>query len=253
MKRFILPILLAFASLLHAAEPKHPAPCGCVAIDADKLHSPIAQVFRLFGDRSKLWPQGATLRVKFIEGNKGQQDRAWQRFQKVDALVNLTFVKVTAGQSDIRVGFGPYGHFSYLGRDATTISQRDRTFNAQLSTWDSVSEWDRVVIHEVCHAIGIDHEQAHPSAQIPWNKPAVYAYYLRTQRWSKAQTDRQVLERYTGPNFIGSAYDKDSIKQYAIDRSHVLDPRFAVGSNTKLSRRDIETLRDLIYPAILTP
>lgn len=230
-----------------AQEPTKPLANTCVAIDSKKLHNPITQVLFLWGQQSKFWPQNSTLRVKFLDGPKNDRDRAWLRFQKVDALVNLSFVRVTTGQSEIRVSFLREGHWSYLGRDCAGISQADPTMNLSLSQWDKSSEWDRVAIHEMLHAIGIDHEQAHPSANIPWNRPVVYADYKRTQGWSPAMVDRQVLDRYKGKEFIGSAYDRTSIMQYSIDRRHVTDPSFAVGWNRRLSLQDISTLKR-IYP-----
>lgn len=240
--------ILAILSLcLIAFTARAQAPQSCVAIDADKLHSPILQVLRLWGQQSKFWPQNAVLRVKFLDGTRTQRDRAWQRFQKVDGLVNLTFKRVASGESDIRVAFRASGHWSYLGRDCLTIPQNQQTMNLQLSSWSAASEWDRVAIHELLHAVGFDHEQAHPSASIPWDKPAVYADYARTQGWNRAQVDRQVLNRYSGREFMGSEYDRDSIMQYPIDKSHVTDPKFAVGWNSRLSVMDLATLKR-IYP-----
>lgn len=238
-------VILSLCLLAFTAQAQ--APASCVAIDADKLSSPIAQVLRLWGQKSKFWPQNSTLRVKFLDGTRSQQDSAWRRFQKVDALVNLTFVRVTAGESEIRVAFRNTGHWSFVGKDCAGISQRQQTMNLQLSSLDSTKEWDRVAVHEILHAVGLDHEQSHPSAQIPWNKPVVYADYARTQGWSKAQVDRQVLERYSGNEFFGSEYDRDSIMQYPIDKRHVTDPKFAVGWNSRLSVTDIATLKR-IYP-----
>lgn len=236
----LLLVLLAFTAQAQS-------PQSCVAIDADKLHSPLLHVLRLWGQQSKFWPQKSTLRVKFLDGTSAQRASAWRRFQKVDALVNLTFVRVSSGESEIRVAFRNSGHWSYVGNGALSIPQHQQTMNLQLSSFDSTKEWDRVAVHEILHAIGLDHEQAHPSANIPWNKPTVYADYARTQGWSKAQVDRQVLDRYRGNEFFGSEYDKDSIMQYPIAKTHVLDPKFAVGWNSRLSVMDLATLKR-IYP-----
>lgn len=224
----------------------------CVAIDADKLQAPIFGVRRLWGERSKFWPQGAALRVKFLDGSRSQQERAWTRFRKIDGLVNLSFQRVTAGESEIRVSFRGEGHWSYVGRDCLRVSERAATMNLQLGGWDGAGEWDRVALHEILHAIGFEHEQAHPSADIPWNRPVVYADYARSQGWSRSQVDRQVLNRYTGREFMGSAYDRDSIMQYRIDKRHVTDARWAVVGNWRLSVQDVATLKRT-YPAILIP
>ncbi len=240
--KYIVLSLLLIGSAFGQSQSK-----SCVAIDARKLHNPIVDALFLWGQPSKFWPHNTTLRVRFLDGTRSQRDRAWLRFQKVDALVNLSFVRVPAGASDIRVSFAREGHWSYLGKDCATISQREPTMNLSLSQWDDSGEWDRVTIHECLHSIGIDHEQAHPSSNIPWNRPVVYADYARTQGWSRAQVDRQVLNRYSGRDFVGSEYDRTSLMQYPVEKSHVLDPRFAVGWNRRLSIMDIATLKR-IYP-----
>ncbi len=43
------------------------------------------------------------------------------------------------------------------------------------------NEFSRTVIHEFGHALGCVHEHSSPAATIPWNRDAVYAYYLATQ------------------------------------------------------------------------
>lgn len=221
---------------------------SCVAIDAEKLKQPMAgRVLFLWGQKEKFWPQNTTLRVRFLDGSRGDRDRAWRRFQKVDELVNIALIRVPAGASDIRVSFAYQGHWSMLGTDCATIPQNEPTMNLSLSQWDNSQEWDRVAIHEMLHAIGVDHEQAHPSASIPWNRPIVYADYFRSQGWSRAQVERQVLDRYNGGEFIGSEYDPTSIMQYPIEKRHVTDARFAVGWNRRLSLQDIATLKRL-YP-----
>jgi hypothetical protein len=57
----------------------------------------------------------------------------------------------------------------------------------------------RTTLHEFGHAIGCVHEQASPAAAgvINWNKPVVYAYYLRSMGWDQARVDSQVL--YVNP------------------------------------------------------
>jgi hypothetical protein len=248
MKRLLLVLLFAWPALWSSDTLRAQS---CAAIDADKLAQPMAgRVLFLWGQRSKFWPQGATLRVRFMDGSKAQQDRAWARFQAIDKLVNLTFIRVSApSESEVRCAFRDRipGHWSYLGKDCLTIRQNRATMNLQLTTWDDASEWDRVALHEILHCAGFDHEQAHPSAAIPWNKPIVYRDYGRTQGWTPAQIDRQVLNRYDGKDFMGSEYDPASIMQYPVAREHVTDARFAVGWNRKLSVNDLATLKR-IYP-----
>lgn len=244
MKRLLL--LLVCACLVGCYIPARAQ--SCVAIDAEKLKQPMAgRVLFLWGQRAKFWPQGTTLRVRFLDGPRSDRDRAWSRFQKIDELVNIAFVRVPAGASDIRVSFAYQGHWAYMGKDAMTIPQNEPTMNLSLSRWDSIAEWDRVVIHELLHSLGFGHELQHPHASIPWNVPVVLSYYRQTQGWSDAQTRRQVLTRESSEDFSGTVFDKDSIMAYPVPRAHVTDPAFAIGWNKRLSLMDIARLRET-YP-----
>lgn len=220
---------------------------GCVAIKPWNKESP-AGVTRLWGATSDFWPQRAQLRVLFMDGSASQQRRAWYRFQKIDELINLTFVRVPTGPAEIRVSFDPGdGHWSYVGRDNLGIPQHRATMNLALGAWDGSTEWNRVALHEVLHAAGFQHEHQHPQSDIPWNVPVVLRDYAMTQGWSEAETRYQVIDRSSERNFIGSAPNSKSIMMYPIAKEHVLDKKFAVGWNRKLSPVDIETLKK-IYP-----
>lgn len=231
--------------------PRHSgeATASCVAIDADLLDDPgPLDALRLWGHRSKFWPKDAVLKVRFLTGTGFQQDRAWQRFRAIDALAGISFERVCAGPSDIRVDFRPgSGHWSYLGTDARTIAQHGATMNLALTTQDPSDEWDRVALHEILHALGFSHEQAHPNHTIPWNEERVIADYAREQGWSAAQTRRQVLARDDGTDFVGSAYDPTSIMHYPVARIHVTDPAAAVGWNRRLTETDKTIIRE-VYP-----
>lgn len=243
--------ILALLALSCCAAPNlvvpkpEPAQDTCVA----KRLSPAANTaaLRLWGQQSKLWPQRSTLRVQFVHGTRWQQDRAWYRFQCVDKLINLTFVRVSTGPAEIRVAFAPGGgHYSWVGRDNLSIVSVP-TMNIELDRFDGSREWTRVGAHEVLHAVGLEHEHQHPLWQVPWNFPVVFSDYLREQGWDEATTRYQVTDRPVVRDLVGSAPDTKSLMLYPIPARHVLDPSFAVGWNYKLSDLDKETLRRL-YP-----
>lgn len=197
------------------------------------------------------WQQNATLRVKFLGGSRGQQSEAWKRFQTIDKLINLSFVRVESGHSDIRVAFDQdAGHWSYVGTGNRSVPYYRATMNLALKAGifgSGATEWSRVTLHEICHAIGMNHEHQHPLATIKWNKPAVYDYYSRTQGWSRAEIDYQVLNRSPKtPRFRGTAFDPASIMEYPIPKELTLDG-FSVGWNSKFSPLDLTFLKQ-VYP-----
>lgn len=198
-----------------------------------------------WGLMAKKWPKRTSLRVRFIGGDKRQRDLALQRMAQIDALAPaITFRHVPSGPSDIRVAFHEdLGHWSYLGTDARFIASNQQTMNIGLSARDSSTEWDRVVLHETLHALAFNHEHQHPRGTIPWNIEAVYEFYATTQGWSRAEIDAQVLRRSTATNIFGSAPDPKSIMMYPIAKQLLLDPKFAVGWNTRMSPLDIAVLK----------
>lgn len=244
MKSFLF-CLFALSPWLFAQSAE---PATCTAITAPALPRGVASLWTRDG---ATWPQGSELKVRFLSGTKRQKTEAWQRFAQIDALVNLTLTPVTTGASDIRVRFDlDKGHWSYVGNAARGVPSNAPTMNLALSAGllgDPAKEWDRVALHEVLHAIGLEHEHQHPKAGIPWNKEAVYRYYAASQGWSRSQVDAQVLKRYAGTAFKGTAFDPESIMLYPVPATLTTNG-FAVGWNTKLSATDIAFLRRL-YPA----
>lgn len=246
---FILLIVLCligmFATSAAAAEAEIKS---CVAVKTMEPNLP-AGVKQVWGRVAKFWPDGSKLRVRFLTGTKRQKEEAWKRFQSVDALVNLSFEQVTTGASDVRVRFDRgQGHWSVLGTDSRSIPSNAQTMNLDLMAGilgDKRAEWDRVVIHEVLHAIGLEHEHQSPAAAaLVWNKPAVYAYYARTQGWSAQQVDFQVINRSRATAIIGSAWDAKSIMEYPIPPGLA---NVVVGWNDKLTSGDLAVLQR-IYP-----
>lgn len=223
----------------------------CCAI---RLHDPAAPIGALsaWGTRNKLWPRKAKLRVRFMSGNSKQQAEAWKRFQLVDGLVNLSFVKARSGENaEIRVKFTRgAGHWSYVGIDNRTIPQRSQTMNIELTAGmfgDSQEEWDRVATHEILHAIGLQHEHQHPEAAIQWDEAKVIAYYKRTQGWTEQEIRFQVLNRAPmTADAIMTRFDPTSIMEYPVDAALTRNG-FSVGWNSHLSMLDKEFLKR-IYP-----
>lgn len=218
----------------------------CVAVKP----KPQAHGLEAWANSSKFWPQKSVLRVKFLSGSTAQKAEAWKRFQQIQSYINLQFVQST-GASEIRVRFDHNaGHWSYVGKDCLGISRTKPTMNLALKTgWfgDGSSEWDRVALHEILHAIGLNHEHQHPLSSIPWNDRAVIQYYMSTQGWTEEEVRFQVLNKEPLTNdYRGTTYDPSSIMEYPIP-PELTTNGFSVGWNRKLSPLDIKFIQT-IYP-----
>ena len=236
-------VLLPFACVPAKAGEIKP----CVAIKLAEPRLP-AGVKRAWGQPSKFWPQRSVVRVKFLSGTARQKSEAWKRFERIDALVGLSFRRVESGPSEIRVRFDRgKGHWSYMGTDALSVQSNAPTMNIDLRAGilgDGAVEWDRVGLHEPLHSIGLEHEHQHPRSTIQWNKPVVYVDYAQMQGWQKEQVDFQVIDRSEAKSYVYTNPDDDSIMQYPIPPGHA---NIVVGWNAKLSPSDIAFLKR-IYP-----
>lgn len=260
---YFLPLLLtSCASLTPPPVPVPPVvdPCpretaalranSCVAIQA--ASGPLAAVFA-WADASNTWPKDsdglARVSVQFLQGSEWSRQMVMKRLAVIDELAEgLAFRLADHGEvGDIRVSFSCAGHWSYLGRQALRIPEAQATMNIGLDRHFDAREWDRVVLHEVLHAVGFEHEHQHPQNQIPWNREAVYKFYGETQGWSRQQVDFQVLNRPAPKQLRTSGFDDQSIMMYPLPAALTTNG-YTVGWNTKLTPGDIALLQTL-YPA----
>lgn len=206
------------------------------------------------------WTPGQTLKVKFLGGDDFLQSKIKQYAVEWANHCSIKFEFVTTGAAQIRVSFvNGKGSWSIIGKASERYSINPSTGNAYISNsgttmnfgwfnaYTSDDEFSRTVIHEFGHAIGLIHEHQAPTANISWNKPEVYRYYLATQGWTKKEVDQNIFFKYSKSSTQYSKYDKLSIMHYAIPASLLLDPTQAVGWNLYLSDID-KSFIPTIYP-----
>jgi hypothetical protein len=81
-------------------------------------------------------------------------------------------------------------------------------------------EYERVVVHEFGHALGLIHEHQNPSAKLDWNKPAVYRHFSGPPNyWSKQDIDSNILDKYSPEGLKFTRFDSKSIMLYQFDGS----------------------------------
>lgn len=103
------------------------------------------------------------------------------------------------------------------------------------------------------HGIGFAHEQANPYANIPWNKPVVYAEMAGPPNyWSAATVGHNVFYTYPATSVTASPFhDKPSVMQYSIKASWTLN-NTAIPGGKNLSVQDRKALT-IAYPGRVTP
>lgn len=196
-------------------------------------------------ERMKLWQNGRTLKVKFLDGRPEVQAKVRDIAREWESIANLKLEFVDSGPAQIRISFAEEGFsWSQIGTDALGVPADEATMNyGWLEPDTELREYRRVVRHEFGHALGMIHEHQNPAAQgaIPWDKPKVYAYYAQ-QDWSKQDVDENIFDLYAENSTNHTTFDPDSIMEYAIPDSLTIGS-YSIGWNTEFSPLDVEFMR----------
>jgi len=167
--------------------------------------------------KAKKWPNGSTLRVRFLGGTSAQQKIVKQFAPQWSNFANLKFDFNNAPDAEIRIAFQDDGAWSYIGTDCKDIPLNQPTMNFG---WQD----EGVVLHEFGHAIGLIHEHQNPLGGIKWNKPNVYRDLGGPPNfWDKATVDNNLFATYAVEQINGTALDKKSIMLYAIPKTWTTD------------------------------
>jgi hypothetical protein len=215
--------------------------------------SKVQPVFRAAIIIVKKWPQDhGPITCRFLDGDATQRKKVeakahiWEQHGKI----KLKFI--ASGDADIRISFSAdAGSWSALGTDALVeryFPKFQPTMNfgwLKANTIDK--EYERVVVHEFGHALGLIHEHQSPKARLLWNKTEVYrAFSGAPNFWSRQDIDHNVLNRYAAQGIANTVYDPDSIMLYMFPGSLFLN-RQPTNKNTKLSKLDKKLISEQ-YP-----
>jgi|GEM_PF-6919632 len=224
-------------------------------------------------DQFKLWPVNAAPVVCFNNGDQALRRLFVETSQRWLAGTSLRFdfgsapgYRNCAGaaKADIRVSFNPAdGHWSYVGTDS--LSFKTTTLNIGYSQVPDSdvhrARLEEVVLHEVGHAIGFEHEHQSPESKCEdeFDWPKVYTYAKTRWGWVKnGEVDKEAVDfnmrvLTSTERLRMTPYDRLSIMHYyfepALFKRGRASPCF-VGHNRVLSETDKRMAREA-YPASL--
>ncbi|MFH7027557.1 MAG: M12 family metallopeptidase [Heteroscytonema crispum UTEX LB 1556] len=197
----------------------------------------------------KKWKPGRTLRVRFLDGDPIVRQKIEKVAQQWSQYGNIKFLFGNDPNAEIRISCQQGGgSWSYIGTDALSIPKNQPTMNyGWLTPTTPDDEYLRVVLHEFGHALGCIHEHQHPEVAIPWNRDAVYRYYMGSpNNWPKDQVDTNLFQHYSKNITQFSQFDTQSIMLYPVPRE-LTTGGFEVGWNKQLSETD-KTFIGQMYP-----
>ncbi|MBS1496246.1 MAG: matrixin family metalloprotease [Bacteroidetes bacterium] len=210
----------------------------------------------LIAKTSNMWTPGTTLRVRIDGGSPFIRSKVIQYANEWTSYANIHFNFIQSGDAEVIVTFGNDGQsYSFVGKDCIdpgrrfigNFTQTGTTHFGWFTDDTPEDEFRAVILHEFGHVLGFVHEQSHPDAAIPWDKPKVYAFYAGPPNyWDHAKVDAQVFAVASRGETQYSSYDRTSIMQYAISNDLTIGD-FEIPENTSLSPTDKAFAR-LMYP-----
>ena len=195
--------------------------------------------------------KGAILTTGFVDNPPADLRREILRYLNMwSKRANVNFVySITSPQVRIARLTGPAwgGYWSYLGTEILGIPKDEPTMNLEGFTMrTSQSEFRRVVCHEAGHTLGFPHEHMRRELVQRIDPVKAYAYFQRSDGWSKRDVDQQVLAPLKEATIFATPPEQTSIMCYQLPGEITKDGKPITGG-TSITETD-HAFAARIYP-----
>ncbi|HCO67814.1 MAG TPA: hypothetical protein DIT04_08695 [Dysgonomonas sp.] len=166
----------------------------------------------------KTWGNGATIRIKFLNGSTIAQNKVKEVASEWLNYANLKFEYVASSENaDVKIAFhwnGEQVSWSQIGTDCRNIAQNVPSMNIMLFNENDSREinsedFSAIILREFGHVLGLVFEHQGFNAAFKWDVARVRNYFL-AQAWTNAQID-QLLTVYNTSQTNYSQFDEESI------------------------------------------
>ncbi len=200
------------------------------------------------------WPKsGVQLSVQFLDSPpRDLRARILLHMNAWSKTANVRFAE-TGGTGQVRIARldapeDMAGYWSYIGTEILGIEDDQPTLNLEGFTMrTSDAEFRRVVRHEAGHTLGFEHEHMRAALVRRIDRRKAFAYFDRTQGWTKEETIEQVLTPLSRKSIMGTTEaDPHSVMCYQIPAAITKDGKAIPGG------RDINA-KDFAFAATIYP
>jgi serralysin len=177
--------------------------------------------FRDNSGTSKLWTNGSTLRIHFMDGTTEQREKFGKALDEWLKYANLRATYIDSNDAPIQVSFAQEGSWSMIGVDALGIvGGSSPTIN--LGFQGGGADIPTNYLHEIGHLLGLVHEFNNPNAHLNWNREAVYSAFSGPPNyWAKSLIDSTFFQSAPYPGV--REFDRSSIMIYAMPSAFFKD------------------------------